>query len=65
MSKGYLPKFGQTKTFDIYSDESKVGTITFTAFSQDEALDNNCNKMFRIKGHFDKLSSTCKTSFEV
>ena len=63
MSKGYLPKFGQTKTFDIYSGESKVGTITFTALSQDEALDNNCTKMFRIKGHFDKLSSTCKTSF--
>ena len=63
MSKGYFPKFGQTKTFDIYSGESKVGTITFTATSQDEALDNNCDKMFRIKGHFDKLSSTCKTSF--
>ena len=61
MSKGYLPKFGQTKTFDIYSGESKVGTITFTASSQGEAEDNNCNKMFRIKGHFDKLSSTCKT----
>ncbi len=63
MSKGYLPKFGQTKTFDIYSDESKVGTITFTALTQEESWDNNCTKMFRFKGHFDTLSSTSKVFY--
>ena len=59
MSKGYFPKFGQSKTFDIHSKESKTnqGEITFSALSKDESLDDNASKIWDFQGRLNQVNS--------
>ena len=58
-SKGYFPKFGQSKTFDIHSKESKTnqGEITFSALSKDESLDDNASKIWDFQGRLNQVNS--------
>ena len=66
LSKGYFPKYDQTKTFDIVSNktEDKVGEITFAAFRKEVALNSNANKMWRFVGILDEVISECWLSYD-
>ncbi len=66
LSKGYFPKYDQTKTFDIVSNktENKVGEITFAAFRKEVALNSNANKMWRFVGILDEVISECWLSYD-
>lgn len=66
LSKGYFPKYDQTKTFDIVSNktEDKVGEITFAAFRKEVALNSNSIKMWRFVGILDEVTSECWLSYD-